>query len=277
MKNNFRRLLGFGWALAVWVGLAQAGTIQLQIKSSIKLSADLLAVQLEVVNHGNEAARAVKPILWIGNHPQALQGRDQLFPGEVLKVAFRTKRHPFQERGAYYLPLHLEYRDQSGSLFKLPYLLQMNHGEHNQAGLRTKVSQAILPTDDFIEVTLTNTEPWRKTVHFSKYMAMQFKIDLPPSPFELKGNESHTWQLNIKHDTLWPNTYVSYLIAEYSHEGQHYSHPIPLTMQVTAEAVKSAWFFSRMFMTNLLVGLVVIALIGGYGPFIYKRLWQKHS
>ena len=254
----------------------KAGTIRLQVTASVDMHSELLWAKIKITNKGDEAAVDVRPIVWIQGRSRHISGAEQLPPEGTLETEYRTDRHPFQEPGFYYLPLLVEYRDQSGSRFRLPFLVRMTLGTEKPAGLKWKTSQPILPKEDSIKITLTNTDSWSKTIHFSTIMAMGIQMELPQD-FELKGKESRTWHLKIKHGTIWPNTYFSYLIAEFSHQGQHYAHRTMMKMHMSHESAQNAWLFERQLMLVVLIILVVVASVGGYGPLLYRKIWQKHS
>ncbi|MBF0289014.1 MAG: hypothetical protein HQM14_14445 [SAR324 cluster bacterium] len=242
------------------------------------ISSDLLSAKIQFVNKGNESAMELKPVVRIQDRSYPVRGSHTLQPGRTFSTQYRTKKHPFQEPGSYYLPLHLSYRDQNGFRFKLPYLIRMAHGDEKKLpGLNWKVSRVVLPKDDNIQVTLINMDSWDKTIHLSNIMAMGIELEMPASPIELAAKEKRTWDLKVKYDSIWPNIYVSYLMAEYSHQGHHYMSYTPLRMQIIPEASVGAWLFERQVMAIVLICLIAIAIVGGSGPLIYRKLWQKHS
>ncbi|MBF0279387.1 MAG: hypothetical protein HQM13_16440 [SAR324 cluster bacterium] len=276
MKNFLNSLFCLGIFVGVFATSGWAGTIRLQMKASVEMNSELLWAKIDIQNKGNEAAEDIKPSVMVKGRSISIRGAEQLHAGQTLLTEYRTKQHPFHEEGFYYLPMHVEYRDQTGSRFKLPFLVRMVSGEEKPAGLILKTSMAILPRDDTVEVSLTNTDSWTKIIHFNTAMAMDLALELPDD-FELKGKETRTWHLKIKHGTLWPNTYFSYLIAEFSHEGQHYAQRTLLKTQMLHESTQNAWLFERPLMATALIILILIAATGAVGPQIYRKLWQKHS
>ncbi len=280
MKDYYRWLnkIVLSVVLCNLYSIIWAGSISMQLQASVDITSDFLLAKIQLVNKGNEAAMELKPVIRIKNRFYPIRGSNTLQPGRTLNTQYRTKKHPFQEPGSYYLPLHLSYRDQNGFRFKLPYLIRLTHGEMKKSpGLSWKVSRVVLPRDDTIQVTLTNMDSWSKTIHLSNIMAMNIQLQMPKSPVKLAAKESRTWHLKIKHDSIWPNTYISYLIAEYSHQGHHYARYTPLRMKIIPEASVGSWLFERQVMTGVLICLIIVAVAGGCGPFIYRKLWQKHS
>lgn len=272
-KSTFLLCLSLGFL----VSESGAGTISLHLTSTVDLSDEFIKVKLKLHNRGDETAQEVQPLLWIGNTPKRIHGTSQLQPLDTLSTGYEAKQHPFENPGTYHLRLRVEYRDALGSKFLLPYIVRFVHQDESSSGLEWEVEEAVLPKDEFVVVTLKNKDSWAKQIHFQSHTAMNIGITLPANPVELKGQESRSWHLKLRHGNLWPNTYVSYLIAHYTHEGIHYSSPVNLPMRVLPESVAISWWFSRQSMTITLIVLIGIAFSGRYGPSIYRKVWQKHS
>lgn len=252
------------------------GSISLQLTSNVTMSADQLHVSIEVVNNGDERALEVQATAWVKERPH-LMGRANALPSQHRwQSELSLREHPFQEPGIYFLPVHLRYRDQNGSRFILPYLVEMKHGNGEPAGLEWETHTVELPSEDEVTVRLHNTDAWAKTISFSKITAMDIEMDVPTEPFVLAGNSSRSWNFKIKEKTLWPNTYLSYVMAEFSKGGQHYVSTTKLRMKVIQESIISERWFQPKVMIVALILLAILAVIGGYGGPIYRKVWQKH-
>jgi len=257
--------------------ISLAGDISLELKSTVTIEPNLLNVKIEFHNRGNETASEFQPIVWINQRPHIIAGTQALLPGQSLHTKFELSQHPFQAPGLYYLPVQVQYRDQNGSRFKLPYLIRMERGTIKKSGLRMQANHVVLPEDDSVTLTLTNRDSWNKTVQLSNHMAMNIGLEFPKEPIELKPKESRTWTIPIKYGTLWPNTYDNYLIATFSYQGQHYTQFVKLRTKVIPDALVASKWFESQVMVGVLIVLCMIAFAGGYGPSMYNMVRNRNK
>jgi len=264
--------------LGIDIHRAHAGSINLRITTLVKdIREDLLWVTIEVYNKGDESAFEVEPKMWINGQFITLPGGGQLGAGKTLRTQYRTKTHPFQKKGDYYLPLHITYRAKRGLQFHRHYLIHLVHGKSLPSGLKWDTEDFASSEDTEVKVTLTNIDAWSKIIHFSNSTARYINLQLPDSPYVLQGNTSQTWYLKAEHGSASPNIYQNYLMAEYSREDHHYVQYAPISIKVSSELAAISQLFERRPMIIALVLLLTIAILGGYGPLIYRKLWKKRT
>lgn len=263
------------WCTLSGSSLSWAGTIGLQLRASTSASEDLLVIAVELTNIGDEAAYEINPVIWIEGTPQRFPGSRKLNPQRERKMTYTSVEHPFQQPGLYHLPLHIGYRDTLGSHFKLAYLLNLVRENRTESGLAWKVGKVLLPTDEVVEITLTNLDQQAKLVHLTQITSMSIQFDLPASPVLLAANEEKSWIVKVTHDTLSANTYPNYVIASYSLDETHFSEYVAVETEVISVSDIGSEIFTSKNMTWALLMLIVIALVGGYGPGVFYRLWQK--
>lgn len=258
---------GIIWTLALMVfgaQIAMAGTISLTLGATVHLSPESLEVDIQLTNKGDEAANEVTLVATISGVEHRMNGTARLQPNGTLVSHLKVDTHPFLMEGEYRLPIHVSYRDNAGTLFILPFLVEMRNGKHRPALLTWKVKDPVLPSEDSVEVALRNAGQVSRKITVSGVLPMGMQLDPPTHVLTLGPGESKSWSIPLKHVKVWPNQYSSYLLAEFEHEGVHYTSPKGFTTRVVFVSRIPPDLFSRKNMTIALLALVMLAAIGGF-------------
>jgi hypothetical protein len=255
-------------AVCATAGVAAAGSITINMTSTVTYEENQLVLQLQVGNTGDEAAHSVTPGVRFLDHETRGKTRESLGPNEKLDV---TLRAPAEGLGVGRWPFRVvvDYTDANQYPFQALHVALLSLG--NSPPPRIAIPKMTVPplaTTGRVTVQLKNLAAVARKATVKVFVPDDMEVTSPVSEIDLAPWGETEARLDVANRTaLAGSRYPVFAAVEYDEQGIHYT----LVAQDVVAIVSARAFLSRWLVWG---GAVLVA---GWLGFLGWRLRGRRS
>jgi hypothetical protein len=242
---------------------ALAGSITINMTTSVAYRDDSVAVDLQVSNSGDEAARSVVPILRFRDKEVRGTRRDALAPGEKLQAALAAAA-PDLGTGRFPFRVAVDYTDANQYPFQALHVGLLTMGDPSPAKLAiTDISVGELSRSATVRMKVKNLAGVPRRASVTLFAPDDLEASEPTQNVELAAWGEAPVRVDLVNRTaLAGSRYPLFVAAEYDDEQTHQTVIAQgLVSIISPRAFISTWLW--WVVGGLLAGWIVLLVVRG--------------